>query len=33
VWTFYAVIHLWNLRADGVGLGSRTTFFLWLVGF
>ncbi len=32
VWTFYAVIHLWNLRAEGLGLGPRTAFFLWLLG-
>ena len=32
VWTFYAVIHLWNLRVEGVGPIARAAFFGWMLG-
>jgi len=32
VWTFYAVIHVWNVRSPGATLSDRTDFCLRLVG-
>lgn len=32
VWTFYAVIHVWNLRGEGIDLPACSAFFLSLFG-
>lgn len=32
VWTFYAIIRIWNVRLDGVGIGECFAFFLGLFG-
>lgn len=32
VWTFYAVIHVWNLRGEGIDVHACSAFFLSLFG-
>jgi len=32
VWTFYAIIQIWNIRDEAVGVGDCTRFFLSLAG-
>ncbi len=32
VWTFYAIIHIWNVRLENVGIADCMRFFLSLLG-
>ena len=32
VWTFYSLIHIWNLQGDGIDLAACARFFLSLFG-